>query len=275
MLFAKKTCKHCGSEYDVEEATCPACKYADEDFEKLGIPKNIFWIDIWKQLVLFAIGLIGLNTIPIIAELFFGSYADSHPTTYIMVVNLIRYSACLIAAVAIIFKDFKKITWQLKRWWPWVIGIGFGVALLASSVIYSNIINLFYTATPNENQTIINSVIGSFPITSIFLLGILGPIVEEFTYRVGLYSFLRRINKYVAYVVTLVIFGLIHFNFFAKGDDMINELLNLPIYMISGFLLTLAYEKFGLSCSVTAHVFNNLYSVTATIILNLLQNYAQ
>ena len=273
MLFGKKNCTHCGSDYDVVEATCPACKCRDENFETLGIPKNILWLPTWKQLVCFAIGLIGLNLISLVAELFFGDYADIHPVTYVMAVNLARYVFCAIAIACILIHDYHKFPPFLKKWQPWVIGIGFAAALLTSSMIYSNIINLFHPTTANDNQQAVNALMNSYPITSIFLLGFLGPIVEEFTYRVGLYSFFRRINKYAAYALTLVIFGLIHFNFFAKGDDMINELLNLPNYMISGFLLTLAYEKFGITCAVTAHIGNNLYGVVVTILYNLFKQY--
>ena len=273
MLFGKKTCSNCGSEYDVVEATCPACKCADEDFETRGIPKNIFWVATWKQLVFFAIGLIGLNAISLISELFFGSMSETNPILYITLVNLVRYGLCAVAIGLVLIHDYHKFPVHLKNWKPWVIGIGFAAALVGATMVYNIIVNSFYPTTVNENQSIVNDVIGSYPILSIFLLGILGPLVEEFTYRVGLYSFFRRINKYAAYALTIVIFALIHFNFLAKGDDMINELLNLPAYMISGFLLTLAYEKFGIACAVTAHIGNNLYSVIMTIIMNLIKQY--
>ncbi len=273
MLFGKKNCTQCGSSIDVVEETCPACKHRDENFENLGIPKNILWLPTWKQLVIFAIGLVGLNIVSIFAELFFGFYAEVHPVVFVTTVNVVRYLACAIAIGAILIHDYHKFPKFLKKWQPWVIGIGIGAGILAATYIYNSVIDLIHPTTPNENQSTINLLIDSFPITSVLLLGFLGPIVEEFTYRVGLYSFFRRINKYVAYVLTLVIFGLIHFNFLAKGEDMVNELLNLPIYMISGFLLTLAYEKFGLACATTAHVFNNLYGVVMTILLKFISRY--
>ena len=73
-------------------------------------------------------------------------------------------------------------------------------------------------------------------------------------------------NVFLAYIVTSLVFGLIHFNFFATGDALINELLNLPSYVISGFLLTLAYDKFGFACSSVAHIVNNLFSIVVSMI---------
>ena len=276
MLFGKKNCTQCGSDYDVVEATCPACKCRDANFESLGIPKNILWLPTWKQLVCFAIGLFGLNLISLIASLFFGEYADPsspHYLQFITIVNVVRYVLCAGAIACVLIHDYHKFPVFLKKWQPWLIGIGFAAALLITSTLYTYLVNLIHPTEANENQRIINEMIDKFPLVSVLLLGFLGPIVEEFTYRVGLYSFFRRINKYVAYALTLVIFGLIHFDFFAKGDDMINELLNLPSYMISGFLLTLAYEKFGITCAVTAHIGNNLYGVVMTIIINFAKRY--
>ena len=69
MLFGKKNCSHCGSNYDVVDATCPTCHERDENFDTLGIPKNIIWLPVYKQLILFAVGLVGLNVAGIFMEL--------------------------------------------------------------------------------------------------------------------------------------------------------------------------------------------------------------
>ena len=48
-------------------------------------------------------------------------------------------------------------------------------------------------------------------VLGVILFGIIGPIVEEFGYRVGLFNFLNRTNKIIAYCACGLIFGLIHF----------------------------------------------------------------
>ena len=80
-------------------------------------------------------------------------------------------------------------------------------------------------------------------------------------------------NVWVAYIVTPLIFALIHFDFFAgSAEGYINELLNLPSYIIAGVTLTIIYDKFGLSTSIVAHCGNNLISIFMSIFLNLIQN---
>lgn len=266
MLFSKKNCSDCGSNYDIVDATCPVCGHRDENFETLGIPKNVTWLPWPKQIIIFAIGLIGLNLMSIIGELIFMHFIDPNSVTYLTVINVFRYAICALAICLVIFKDFKKFKDAFIKWQPYLIGVGFAAAILISQVIINLFIQSLHPTTTSDNQQAVVSVITAYPVLSIFLLGIVGPLVEEFTYRIGLFTFLRRVNVFLAYIVTSLVFGLIHFNFFATGDALINELLNLPSYVISGFLLTLAYDKFGFACSSVAHIVNNLFSIVVSMI---------
>ena len=266
MLFSKKNCSECGSNYDIVDSTCPVCGHRDENFETLGIPKNVTWLSWPKQIIIFAIGLIGLNLMSLVGELIFMRFLDPNSVSYLTMVNVFRYAICAVAICLVIFNDFKKFKPAFTKWQPYLIGIGFSAAILVSQIIINVIIQAFHPTTTSDNQQAVVSVINAYPVLSIFLLGIVGPVVEEFTYRLGLFTFLRRVNVFVAYIVTSIIFGLIHFNFFATGDALINELLNLPSYIISGFLLTLAYDKFGFACSSIAHIGNNLFSIVVSMI---------
>ena len=147
---------------------------------------------------------------------------------------------------------------KYKRGLDYIYGIGYALTIVIVSMIVGAIISIFHTPADNNNQAAAVAVAKNYPIIAFFLLGFLGPICEELTYRVGLYSFFRRINKYLAFGVTIVVFALIHFDFGAT--DIINELWSLPSYLISGFILTLAYEHRGPACSMTAHVLYNIFA---------------
>ena len=273
MLFGQKNCTECGSKYDVVQPTCPACGHRDENFETLGIPKYVIWMSWWKQLLLFVIGLIGLNILSVLGELIFRNFMNTESVEYVLVINAFRYVLAAGAMAFVIWRDWKNFTPSVNRWWTYLAGVGFAWGLIITSIIVNLIIDFCYPTTTNQNQTLVNELIGSYPLISILLLGILGPIVEEFTYRVGLFTLLRRVNIWVAYIVTPFIFALIHFNFFAgSAEAYINELLNLPSYIIAGVALTVIYDKFGLSASVVAHCGNNLISIFFTIIGRLAQN---
>ena len=271
MLFGRKKCSKCQSEYDVVLDTCPVCHAPDEEFENRKVDKKLLWLPLVRQILLFAIGWLGLRLLGLAAELIAMPFIKEVNVHYYMFVNGIRYAGTLIAMIIVLWNQFPRFRKFFNRAAPYLLGLAGGAALLGATIAYNLIVNIFYQPTANQNQTVANEMVSTYPILCILLLGIAGPLVEELTYRVGLYTFFCRINKYLAYAITIVVFGLIHFNFFAKGDDMINELVNLPSYMISGFLLTLWYDKFGLASSCVAHIFNNLYSVLMTILSNWLK----
>ena len=140
-------------------------------------------------------------------------------------------------------------------------------------MFYNGITQIIYPTGPNANQTAINSLLGSYPLFCILVLGILGPVVEELTYRIGLFSFLMRTKRWIAYLVTIVIFALIHFDFMSivpavRGDpsDLIKELINLPSYLFAGGVLCVLYDTVGFSASLVAHIGNNLYSIIVSIL---------
>ena len=273
MLFGKKNCTECGSKYDIVQPTCPTCGRRDENFETLGIPKYVVWMSWWKQLLLFVIGLIGLNILGIVAELLFYGILDPNSVEYLLVINTFRYIMAAGAMAFVVWKDWKYFKNSMNRWWTYLAGIGFAWGLIIASIIINITIAYIYPTETNANQTAVNSLVATYPLLSLLVLGIIGPIVEEFTYRVGLFTLLRRVNVWVAYIVTPIIFALIHFNFFAgSAEAYINELLNLPSYIIAGVALTVIYDKFGLSASVVAHCGNNLISIFFTIIGNFINN---
>ena len=132
--------------------------------------------------------------------------------------------------------------------------------------------NLFYnlilslagvSIADNANESSLNSIVTAFPMASLLFFAFIGPVCEELTYRVGLFSLTKRVNRIFAYIVTIIVFTLIHFDFTSK--TMVNELLNIPFYAFAAFVFTFLYEKFGLASSVSAHITNNLFSLLVSI----------
>ena len=63
------------------------------------------------------------------------------------------------------------------------------------------------------------------------------------------------------------VLGFIDFMITFNSATIWNELANLPVYLFSGFMFALAYDKFGFSGSASAHITNNLFAVGLQIIL--------
>jgi len=229
------------------------------------------------QLALFGLGWLGLSVIALLVTLivkavFQGRYPDplafenawahiSVPTT----INVISYILLLFALTALSFRVLAALRHSFYR--PSVIfkGIGYGGLILLSGILI-NVLYLVFKIqlTDNANEATITSMMRTYPLASFIAFVIAGPICEELTYRLGLFGLLGRFNKYVAYAVTYVFFSLIHFDF--DTTNLINELLNLPFYVVAGLIFCYIYEKEGLTVSIYAHVTNNLISFVATFL---------
>jgi membrane protease YdiL (CAAX protease family) len=147
----------------------------------------------------------------------------------------------------------------------WSLGLPFTFAILLSSFGLVSLYDaLGIQLDDNQNQAAIVRLVKDSPIISLITFGFLGPIVEEWTYRLGLFQYLKSRSKWIAYLVTLTIFGLIHFNF--NATNLMNELLNLPIYLIAGAWFCFIYDRFGLQVAMATHIFNNVISLMSILI---------
>lgn len=248
-------CEKCGFEYNEELGKCPLCSL----LEKKQSKKEEKVIDLhWcYSLALFIIGSFGLHIIAFKLSRIFAF--DAHEGYYSGLINFTAYFilfAFLMPGVIANFDLFKK---HMKGFEKYLYGLLFGACVLFGTIIINIIINSIHTIEPNVNESAIRSVISMSPVLSIIVFGFIGPICEELTYRAGLFTLINKKNKILAYIVTVVIFGFIHFDY--ENITSINEWLNLPIYCFSGFMFCLAYDKFGLPASILAHMTNNLVSV--------------
>lgn len=217
----------------------------------------------WLQIVLLLAGLFGLSLIAMVVSKILQLMTNDKAILN-LAINTTSYSLLFILMITLIiffarhlflqFKNVKAIAWGLLSF----------AAIYAASVAYSLIISIFIEIAPNNNESAVRDMVNNFPAISIITIVFLGPICEELTYRVGLFDLVKRKNSILAYVVTIAIFALIHFDFTA--EDMVMEFVNLPQYMIAGFILTYTYNKYGLAASVAAHIFNNAFSVISTLV---------
>lgn len=222
------------------------------------------------RLTLFLIGFIGLDIvtaiIQIILTLIIPDYfkeGSEHYVTGLAMINTIRYVMLSITFIVMLYPRLKIIFKKFLDWKGDLFGLAFGACLILVTIAYNLVISQFIDPGTNNNEVAAESIIVSYPVLSIIVLGILGPICEEITYRYGLFSLLNKKSKILAYIFTPLIFAIIHFDF--TGDWMI-ELLNLPVYIIAGLGLTFAYDKFGFNTAVIAHIVNNMYAIIVTLL---------
>lgn len=145
-------------------------------------------------------------------------------------------------------------------------GISLAIIMVCCTLVYNLIISKLHPMTDNENEAAVENMIINNPYLSFFTVVIFAPILEEITYRFALFGVSKKLNRIAAYIITMLVFAFLHFDFSATGEKMVIELLNLPAYIIAAGFLTFAYDYGGLATSISAHAFNNLLSLVLTLV---------
>lgn len=222
---------------------------------------------VMKQLAIFLCGWIGFKVISFLVQLLMMAlikYDSSFITnySYSMGVNTATYLCLIIILLLIANIDITKLLKSFKKYQSYLAAIACLLSIYAFYYVYGVFISIIKSpVTNNANEQALVVLENSFPIISFVVFGIVGPICEELTYRVGLFSLLSRKSRKLAYAVTIIIFAFIHFNFSTDVDTLVNELLNIPYYAFAAFAFSFVYERFGFSASLIAHILNNVISL--------------
>ncbi len=274
MHFSKGICPNCGAEYDEVGDECPNCHAENNSKARYDGFNNMIMVSPVKEIFAFLIGFVGLQIFALLVEaIALFAYSDSD-TLYTdrgsMTINIAAYALVLACLFALVFKERKSFSKTYTKSDTYLFGFLAFLVLILATGVYSFIVSLFYSTEGNNNQSSVTSLTTLYPVASIIVFGIIGPLVEEVTYRVGLFSFFRRINRWSAYLLTIIVFALIHFDFttLAGGwnDALANELINLPSYIIAAAVFSFVYERRGFGASFFAHFLNNMIAILLIIV---------
>lgn len=269
MLIKYQKCPNCGTYYDPTLEKCPACYKHNELYLDRKISTSIAYFHPIAQIGLFLAGfyLIGMTIVQLIIHAIIKDLGLEEKV-YEAIMISVTYFMMTLGLLSIVFTTRRKYFFnKYQRPLDYIYGLGYAITLFLAGLIIGNFLSIFHEVSDNINQATAVGFANNYPILAFFVMVFLGPICEELTYRVGLYSFLRRFNKYLAIIVSSIVFALIHFTF--KAENIIEELWALPTYLISGVILALAYEHRGPACSMTAHV---LYNAIAFIMMLTIKN---
>lgn len=235
----------------------------------------------FKAVAIFLIGLIGLNIIYnvifIIVSLFISLDPAINPDQFNSINGALQFATYLIGLATILMiigiPTIKKIFEKYRISSVYINGIVMGIVLLFAQSLYSILSTfIFGEIDSNNNQQALIALTQQSPILLFITTVILAPVFEELVYRYGLFGLIHKKNRILSYVICLIIFGFIHFDYTCITSGDMNfiktELINLPAYMISGGILCYSYEKNGsLISSITAHALNNLIAFIQIMIL--------
>ena len=225
-----------------------------------------------KKILIFGIGIIGLSLLSIFwVALGFNEwiYTTFSPLQASKNINslftLIVYLTGLLCLFLILGRDiFVSIASEFKISKNIKDGVAIGIIILSFTLLYNIIINQIIPTGSNQNESSVEAMTLQNPLFSTISIVFIAPIFEELVYRYGLFGLLKSTNRFLAYAGTILIFAFIHFNFSTEPSELLNEVLNLPSYLFAAGILSYAYDKNGLACSIVAHAFNNLFAVITT-----------
>ncbi len=282
--FRSLECPECHRHHDPLLKQCPGCGRECEPIPGFEHQLGVSWP---LQIVSFLVGLAGFQIIgTIVAVVLIVAYEMENPGSnpaeflegpYATVVTMIVSYGVIAAILCLVFglsHYLKPLFRSFANWKPIVAGvIGFGL-LYGITIGYSYAVDAILVAAGfgelnvNANEAGVRAMMTSYPVLSGIIIILLAPFTEEVAYRVGLFGFLGRLGKPLAYILAAFIFGAVHFNLPDWNDpaSIAAEFLNLPSYVGAGAALCFLYDRFGFASSFTAHSLNNALSFILTLV---------
>lgn len=150
-----------------------------------------------------------------------------------------------------------------------IYGCLVGPATIYGLSILGGLITLAFGGNQlSENQELINIMTQSKPILMIITTVILAPILEEFVFRGIVFGWLYEYNRYVAHIVTALLFAFVHV-MMAIFSGNVSEWVQIFVYLFMAFPLSYLYEKSNnIFVPISTHMINNFISIVLLILGN-------
>ena len=140
------------------------------------------------------------------------------------------------------------------------------VGLYGLNELVYRLTNLIFTNRTNLNDTTISAQISDAPHMTMLIVIILAPFVEEVLFRGLVFGNLKSRSRALAYVVSCLLFALLHVWQFAVVKQDVTYFLLMIQYLVPGLVLAWAYDHSGtLWASIGLHAAANALSVWAML----------
>ena len=135
------------------------------------------------------------------------------------------------------------------------------IALYGLNELVYRLTNLVFTNHTNLNDTTISAQIDTAPRVTLVIVVLLAPFVEEVLFRGLVFGNLKAKSRAVGYVVSCLLFALLHVWQFAVVSRDITYFLLMVQYLVPGLVLAWAYDHSGtLWSSIAIHAAANALS---------------
>lgn len=176
----------------------------------------------------------------------------------------------IVVAYFILNKEIKE-QWQEfknKNLMDILNRVVWAIPLLYLANIVGNFMTMIFTGSlsTSENQQIIETLIQELPFLMIVSTTILAPVLEEFIFRLLLFTGFYKYGRWIAYLVSAGLFGLLHvYQPLLQGQW--SEILLIFPYLFMGGVLCYIYEKSdNIYIPILSHALINTISVILLMI---------
>ena len=202
-------------------------------------------------LPIYLIGLsLGLNLV-------FG-LLNVHPTD--VTANL-WYFALNFLFLALMFRRWLLASLPTGRWkfWPFLQAVVLGFALYyALTWLQGFVFELFSLSSSSPNDTYVDSLINAKFTAMAISIVVLAPFTEEILFRGVIFGNLRRLHPLVAYIISVVLFAVIHVASYLPQIGWNAAILSAIGYFPGGIALAWTYSKAdSIWASMTLHAILN------------------
>jgi len=122
----------------------------------------------------------------------------------------------------------------------------------------------FGIAGDNQNNSAVQDMLQYGYGTMFGIVVFMAPITEEVLFRGAVFGTLRKRNRFAAYAVTILLFGLLHVWQFVVPENDWKYLIHIIDYIPATWALCWVYERTGTIWSpIALHMLVNAISVTA------------
>lgn len=146
------------------------------------------------------------------------------------------------------------------------------VTLLAALLIASLLDSLLFSQYSNvlgENEELLQMVISDgITVPTFLVIALVGPFFEEYVFRYGLMTkILGMLNKYVAAIISTVIFAFIHIGFAQIVSNQFGYTMHLFLmYIPISLVISLVYAREeNLMLPIAIHIINNTLSILVSV----------
>lgn len=183
----------------------------------------------------------------------------------------IVYFSCNFAFVLLVFHRWllKSLRGFTEKFWLFVQTLILGFALHHLGGLLLDYLFLLFAEIPvNLNDEMVVSLISQSRIVMLLCTIVVAPIVEETLVRGIVFGSFYKINRYLAYAVSILLFSFIHIWQYADRLSVGTLVMDALSYIPAGIALGWTYEKSGtIFCPIVLHALINAVAFGALQIL--------